>query len=304
MWYRYYGFASSGTLCYYNTVTGQRPDPSLLMQFIPRAFVFISIIVLYSMLYQFLRRPDTINVSSHYTIGHDGDITMQGQRDAVEADEGAVEGQAGPGQAKRPSLLYKWKASFSRASASGPAGDSIAAAGKAERGVEMKEPWEQVSFINVGGRNGLQGILVSRPPSPDPLLRLDSDETETSKLDAPTTRGQSLSTLNSSDKGYPLLPAVPLQTVRSTDTESGAAVPEFMDDRTRERQNSQSLAAFFQEYQISTDERQDQRRGSGPQPMSATQYFNRQASLLMLYFPIAVRFSSLLAGIACLEGYS
>lgn len=190
---------------------------------------------------------------------------------------------------KRPSLLpLKWKFSFSRASGSSGS-DAIAA----ERGmrpaerIEIKEPWEQVSFVNVGGRN-LTGILVSRPPSPDPLLRLDSDETEMGKLDTSTTRGQSLSTLNSSDKNNPLLPTVPLETVRSSDADSGMAVPEFLDDRQRDRQNSQSLAAFFQEYQISSEERQDQRRGSGPAPMSAAQYFNRQASLLMLYFPLAV----------------
>ena len=241
------------------------------MQFIPRAFVFITIIVLYSMLFNFLRRPDTINVSSHYTIGNDGDMALTEDR-----REGDRETQ------QRPSLIPRWK--FSR-DATGAGSTSIE---RAKPGAVVQEPWEQVSFVNIGGKNALQGILVSRPTSPslDPpgLDRLGSDGSDKmDPFDTPTTRGQSISTLNGSDKAYPLLPAVPLETVQSTD--SAAPAPDYMGDQQRDRQNSQSLAAFFQEYQITTHERQ---AASGPQPVSAAQYFNRQASLLMLYFPLAV----------------
>lgn len=38
-----------------------------LMQFVPRAFVFVVLFGLYSRLFSFLRRPDTINLSSHHT---------------------------------------------------------------------------------------------------------------------------------------------------------------------------------------------------------------------------------------------
>ncbi|ORX33971.1 hypothetical protein BD324DRAFT_637845 [Kockovaella imperatae] len=55
MGYEIYGYKPSGGICYYPTGLF-----SELMQFIPRAIVFIAISILYARLYVFLRRPDKI----------------------------------------------------------------------------------------------------------------------------------------------------------------------------------------------------------------------------------------------------
>lgn len=61
-------------------------------------------------------------------------------------------------------------------------------------------------------------------------------------------------------------------------------------DGKREKED-QTMAEFFQEYQVSSGAGQAElgsaSNGGAPQ-MSAAAYFNRQASLLMLYFPLAV----------------
>ncbi len=70
VWMGTVGFVSSGTLCYYGShPIGKYADVKNLIQFIPRAFVFIVILIFYSSLFNFLRRPDTIPLSSHFASG-------------------------------------------------------------------------------------------------------------------------------------------------------------------------------------------------------------------------------------------
>ncbi|KAJ9103830.1 hypothetical protein QFC21_002292 [Naganishia friedmannii] len=58
--YELYGYWASGGLCYYGSNSGLYGE---LMQFLPRALVFISICFFYARLYVFLRRPDRIKAS-------------------------------------------------------------------------------------------------------------------------------------------------------------------------------------------------------------------------------------------------
>jgi len=66
------GFRSTGTLCYYGSHPlphHERVDVRDIIQFVPRALVFIVVVALYSKLYLFLRRPDTIQLSSQIASG-------------------------------------------------------------------------------------------------------------------------------------------------------------------------------------------------------------------------------------------
>lgn len=61
------------------------------------------------------------------------------------------------------------------------------------------------------------------------------------------------------------------------------------EDEGPEKQQGQTLKEFFAEHRVSAAELGAVGKCNGQQ-RSAASYFNRQASLLMLYFPIAVSF--------------
>lgn len=67
VWYHYVGYANTGCLCYYGTRSTRVGLDRDICQFVPRALVFLVIIILYSRLFTFLRRPDTIQLSCHST---------------------------------------------------------------------------------------------------------------------------------------------------------------------------------------------------------------------------------------------
>lgn len=251
VWYRYYGFISGGNLCNYGGEPDQIADPKDLVQFIPRAFVFITILALYSKLFQFLRRPDAIHVRSFVSGGSTG----------VAADE------------RRGSVMQRLS--------------------KKVKG-EVKDdrpPWEQLEFVTMGSL--AEGRLHTEASLPRQSI---SHEAIHMPLPYPTatslTRASSSSSVNQgrdweqrgSDAETLVTPPLgPVNHVRVQ------ALSPVLSDGAREFENpqetkDQTMAEFFQEHQVGNGTISEH---DGPQ-MSATEYFNRQASLLMLYFPLAV----------------
>jgi hypothetical protein len=206
------------------------------------------------MLFNFLRRPDTITLSSHYGRG------TTGPEDEAELDE-------------RPEPAPRFPRMFLPAS---KRGSEATAAARDER-----PPWEQLEFVNVGARLESPGILSggsSRPRTPIDVGRglsvsisEQSGRTSDTALDAPFLPHPSREHLS------------PIPSAKDAFEQPDAHLPDFVDEPQRDRQGSQSLAEFFQQYQITPEQASE-----GAQPVSAAQYFNRQASLLMLYFPLAV----------------
>jgi hypothetical protein len=276
VWYQFYGFVSIGSLCYYKgDPDGVIPDASDLIQFIPRAVTFLTIAVLYSMLYKFLRRPDTIQISSRY----------DSRRSSV-AD--------GKGAAGLQRLVKRVQ-------------------GKESVKEDTRPPWEQMEFVQVGHRQWDEIIMEPAPQ----LTRSDViDLQPTSSLQLPDPSSRRQSTSSSIEVGAP-----PWERQRASDAETlvtptsaferdGSRLPQALspvlserkarfdsverieseDEDYGEGKNDQTMAEFFQE-NAADPGGGDQAGQDGVQPMSAAAYFNRQASLLMLYFPLAVSVS-------------
>ena len=137
-----------------------------------------------------------------------------------------------------------------------------------ERFVERLPRGSVVSFDAHDTIIDSQRSSESKIPTP-PELRYDCD--------TPLDKSQSLTpVVSDSEKA---------EAIVSEDVESLAG--------TERRPSDNALRDFLQENQLSG--RDDFGTGTnngtgtnGRQPMSATAYFNRQASLLMLYFPLAV----------------
>jgi hypothetical protein len=185
VWWATVGWTSTGNLCYY----GPHPlDPGVdardLVQFIPRAIVFITVFIVYTGLFRFLRRPDTIQLSSQF----------EGERKRSIPRQGRVNAEA---------------------------------------------PWEQMEFATAG-----------------PLEYEMSPAESTVRFAQETTIG---------------MPYTP----HALDTPDSSA-PFALEGE------GETMKDFFKHSQVQNDVSQQ---------VSASAYFNRQASLLMLYFPLAVGFA-------------
>ena len=294
VWWRFAGFVSQGNLCYYapHPITSKL-DGRDLVQFIPRLFVFITIFVLYSTLFSFLRRPDTIQLSSQFVSGGTHSETPK----TVQMTR-MIKRFGTKQEPKKPS-------------------------------VNPEAPWEQMECIQIGnGRpwgspvqpapssfnpTSSTGILISKPVSPklDPVYDTEphvrySDRSSLS-TDGLTTPGPSqrpsetdtLVTDYRHDRDLEVTPVKKdLSPIFSTDSvfDSKSMDLDLGDVPVaagQERRSSgQTLKEFFQENQapdLNIDARGSGTgtNGKGVQ-LSATAYFNRQASILMLYFPLAV----------------
>lgn len=339
-WWAGVGWSMSGPLCYYAPKPiSDNLDARDLVQFIPRALVFLTIIVLYSMLYKFLRRPDTIQLSSQFVSGETGTNNRGGGK-----KKGVMSG-------------LKWKSKLNVASQNGR-GATEHSASK----IDPAAPWEQLEFVKVGGRDLLSpldtGIHFSPTPSiggleppPTPLHResitsiylgTNGNGTRTPDFTVPIIRPQrpSLNSSNSSNSET----GVPLSTLSSSRPSQSETLVSSPDSRYPPRQYNlspvmsqnasntgpradkeiemdlgpdvveslkynagtdradlgeeddlpgETLGQFFKDDQFGSSEDSRAERGgisnnNGLPQMSATAYFNRQASLLMLYFPLAV----------------
>lgn len=305
-------------MCYYaRRVVLDGLDSRDLVQFIPRAFVFITIITLYSMLYKFLRRPDTIQLSSQFVSGEVNPLPVR---------EGGRK-------------WYKWRSGAPEVQVEHSASK-----------IDPNAPWEQLEFVQIGGRRPLSptqsgdyfsptqslnhhGTLSSpgsRPTSPpagattpEPWLLADHRPSIASVYSAGTPTGFETGTRRPSEsltlvstptpevryqpppRSHALSPVLSQGEVKSNgrgdrdiefdlgpDVVSGLRTP-ARDDDDDDTPSGQTLKEFFNNVgPVPALESQAERGGSSgntsaPQ-MSATAYFNRQASLLMLYFPLAV----------------
>ncbi|RSH94508.1 hypothetical protein EHS25_004311 [Saitozyma podzolica] len=328
VYYRYVGFSSSGNLCYYGSalVADDTVDVRDLIQFIPRAFVFLVIFGLYSTLFKFLRRPDTIQLSSQFVSGS--------------VDRSTPSSGGGGGG------LANWSRGFGRRK------DETAEA------VNPDAPWEALEFVQIGPAKGgstgqtyfnpldsvphAASLPDTEPTSPTselpPLPHLPSDAgpspipapeprpvrrasfapdpvtlprrrseadtlsppslsySATSETDTDTTQPSGLVSI--AHILSPILPesdskgdADEYDGISLPSTDSKAYDPDSSSTQDLRKPSGQTLTEFFQEYQTEDFDPETSRTGgrsSVPQ-ISAAAYFNRQASLLMLYFPLAER---------------
>lgn len=308
VWWRYVGFVGGSNLCYYGShfIGGTTLDARDLVQFIPRAFVFVAIILLYSTLYKFLRRPDTITLSSQF---------VQGSTNRVEETP----------KKKRTGFLPFF---------SGPRGSQQAT-------VNAEAPWEALEFVKIGrhrtsagdvyGTNTWQeptasmpgGILLASPHASPTNTSVEYtvphiSQPEHLSLDPPeggnhdhhrpsdiTLVHQQLAYSFPDASSDRLISAVPaadrgLSPVLSegkaefeSDNDFGISkLDEDGDqgDRLERKTSAEEFRMFFQDNQATSAQLPGGHHASmsaAPQ-MSATAYFNRQASLLMLWFPLAV----------------
>jgi hypothetical protein len=296
------------------------------MQFIPRAFVFVTIVGLYSFLFNFLRRPDTIQLSSSFGAGGTSN---------------------GGGGIQMGRVLKRF----------GGGKDDKTGANKRNAPVNPDAPWEQMEFVQVGGREWALTPLASpetspasklvdaplpqeqsRPGTPEwqerashgtserdqksstSLLRESTSSSEQATPTGPHSQRPSESeTLVTPESKYEeerpkaSLSPIPADTATSKSELSYHQVDEESEDDAEDgkinlsaekhltaprRPSGQSLTEFFQEHQASGLGAREEGRGHGTETngkvqVSAATYFNRQASLLMLYFPLAVSCSSL-----------
>ncbi|WWC68808.1 uncharacterized protein I206_102743 [Kwoniella pini CBS 10737] len=362
VWYGAVGYVNNGSLCYYGS-KGNGLDRDLV-QFIPRAIVFIVIIVLYSRLFRFLRRPDTIQLSTQFMAGTQPDVSGP---HGVEANN-----HNGGNKLFRPFKMTR-----------GSSGNKDP--------VNPEAPWEALEFVTVGGGfNGRittntplhtntidftptvpSGILLgSRPVSPDfvspgnelkdpfsstvTTSRYPSTSSEISGTSTKQTSGTDTYTVVTPELNYQIEPPTSVESTNrlitpttipiiqrhhvlspvlsqgskvdypsdlggnGVDEESlndrlGVFENQNLDQSERRRSSligfseeeagggidndrrpsGQTLKEFFQEYQVGGTEDIPENRGRGSagskggQQLSASAYFNRQASLLMLYFPLA-----------------
>ena len=327
VWWGTVGWVSTGNLCYYGSApirSANDLDARDLVQFIPRAIVFIVIIALYSRLFSFLRRPDTIQLSSHFASGG----VMSDPHKGVAM--GRILRRLGGGSSSSPAV-------------------------KRNIPVDPDAPWEQLEFIQVGSSRPWDGptqstrpqfapstsyvegggiLLTSRPVSPKmapadigtdtpsslPRLSLSSSNSspssgplsqrpsETDTLVTPELRYDGtgrppMERLPSSQRIKVLSPVISGGSVLSSKLGFPANDEPFEGDDVDDdditptgdrRASGQTLKEFFQDNQAPGLHEEARGSGSGSSnakgavPMSATAYFNRQASLLMLYFPLAV----------------
>ncbi|GHJ87881.1 hypothetical protein NliqN6_4283 [Naganishia liquefaciens] len=333
-WQVAWGFTPSagGALCYYGP-GGNSYDRDLI-QFIPRALVFLVVIVLYSRLFQFLRRPDTISLSesgrnTSYVEHALAEDREKNQRGAQAIGFWRKMGQA-VGFPRKESTMQ-------------PLGDNI-------------PPWELLHLNNVGLDLEKITIPCTRPVEQEAGLAALIPVTWKVPVDdlSRSDRLPTTSTLVGSDRSRSLsapdLKRHPLsaQPMRE-DIEAAIVVPTLgmasdskrhhsyqsdeppsplqLDDEAKINSDSdgkyydaqpqvslhESVRSETGEFDENEHPRQDgtverdlrdfflanQADNQGGEPIhesdlrgdeSAAAYFNRQASLLMLYFPLAYMF--------------
>ncbi|KAL1409521.1 hypothetical protein Q8F55_003504 [Vanrija albida] len=332
IWMATVGFVQSGSQCYYGTKSATPNLDRDLVQFIPRAFVFLAICGLYTRLFSFLRRPDTIQLSS--TGGSLGTTSA-----------------AAPTRPKTPRVKTPLVSCLRDPSASLP---------------NPEAPWEAMEFIHVGGEQSwlkddeadlssdrklsgnttlvgkdrkfsfvgekLKGSfserLADRAARKHSVMSLGFGESIAEDRAGADSDWTVLNSASNSAQGTPSRPffspeydlAAPsptrstLQTVlldkpplaphteRDASLSRVASLPFSLGSQTQTRGSvlpdfdkeddgpGPSLVEFFQANQIASGVRAPKEQdasASAPAQMSATAYFNRQASLLMLYFPLA-----------------
>lgn len=310
VWYHYVGYANTGCLCYYGTRSARVGLDRDICQFVPRALVFLVIIILYSRLFTFLRRPDTIQLSCHST-----------------PKTSSIDIRPGQTVVRQPiSKLGKLSFTPSSSSPQGP-----------KKEVNPEAPWEAMEFIQVGNVDLLAPAATptrtfaddcaARPPTASFFKAFEAGSSSTiapsSKTEYPSGNVQLPYDGNTS-----ISPSSPIGSsgveVSQTSTAVASASCNKIDpplleserkvvglekegeeeeevgkeDEGPEEQQGQTLKEFFAEHRVSAAELGAVGKCNGQQ-RSAASYFNRQASLLMLYFPIAVSFFSFFSWTFC-----
>ncbi|WVQ73830.1 hypothetical protein IAR50_003411 [Cryptococcus sp. DSM 104548] len=326
VWYAKIGFVNTGTLCYYGTKSHSADLDRNLCQFLPRALVFAFILILYSRLFTFLRRPDTIQLSS-----------ATGSRvDHHEADKTPAD--------RRLSHVLRPLARIKRLSSFGLDSSHI----HQTKEVNPDAPWEALEFIQVGNHNPL--TMDAPPQSPPPRSMSYNDglpylsyeaggaSRPASVLSSPTSQlrdpfagissnpsASRLGSLSSESTAVttsepftaellynggrrrssassvkfptpPTLKSTALSPIISLGRCESNILEEDVDSEGKISkgeeveivEDGQTMQEFFADNQALGLE--EGRLGSLSAPggqRSAASYFNRQASLLMLYFPIA-----------------
>ncbi|KIR31250.1 hypothetical protein I352_06344 [Cryptococcus deuterogattii MMRL2647] len=287
LWYHYVGFVNAGSLCYYGTRSAKDGLDREICQFIPRAVVFIVVIVLYSRLFTFLRRPDTIQLPSHPASKTSSFIDTRSSQTGL-----------------RPI------AKFHKLSLTSSQG--------AKREVDPEAPWEAMEFIKVGNMDLLAHDTTTTfidnctatpatPPSASLFRALESGFSSTktlSPITSPSKTDDPSSTVQPPyDGGTPIssspnIRSLGVETSRAPTTVAYASckmdpllAPEGREEEVGEdgrelKEQGQTIQEFFAEYQMTPAEAKAVGKHVSQQ-RSAANYFNRQASLLMLYFPIA-----------------
>lgn len=238
LWWRFIGFERGDTMCSYGSNSPSGLDRNLI-KFIPRTFVFIALIVIYTLLFSFLRRPDEIDLSSH-----DDKCNL----------------------ATRISRRYQQVKCALRSCV------PCRAWFRRKPCPPQQAPWEAVSFVN--------GEQLQTKAQPDSLSK------------ASMYSGSTFSTNNSSYTGHKLVHPHAMLLPRQPEPCLAPPKPRTPLPSRRTSNESMTMREFF---------------ASEPAPpplqmisqVSAAQYFNRQASLLMLWFPIAYMATFLLS-IICL----
>lgn len=342
VWWHYFGFvpSSSGSLCYYGPAKWVHGRD--MVQFVPRATVFVVVIVLYSQLFRFLRRPDSIQLSSAEVSETDGNpYAIASQTDS---------------QLKRTKTAFKLPRLRT---------GSLKVPTKDARGEDIP-PWEKLHINNVGGILCDVPAGPSTPEDEDPISpswpqeRKNTDVTDITLVDESDSNDSDLKMGNKElldihspieinlpyiTEGEPLGPVIPssrrgstqsilktgihdnplhmsslvlphngtgrrvsidqaaialhdrrgstaptqsLHSLRNTYTHEVSVRDE--DSQLSDETPEQTLAEFFATQPQTEEGRLDQAKHNEHYPTggrSAANYFNRQASLLMLYFPIA-----------------
>lgn len=291
VWYHYVGFVNAGSLCYYGTRSAKDGLDREICQFVPRAFVFVVVIVLYSRLFTFLRRPDTIQLPSHHA-------------SKTSSFTDTRSGQTGP----RPIAKFH---KLSLTSSQGAKRDPEA-------------PWEAMEFIQVGNVDFLAPdttttfiddcaampattAVPATPPSSSLFRALESSCSSTktlspitspSKTDDPSSTVQPPYDGGAPISSSPKIRSLGVEASQTPTTVASASCkmdpllgPEEREERVGEgarelKEQGQTMQEFFAEYQMTPAEAKAVGKHVSQQ-RSAANYFNRQASLLMLYFPIA-----------------
>lgn len=292
-------------MCYYGTRSARVGLDRDICQFIPRAFVFLVTIILYSRLFTFLRRPDTIQLSFHST----PKTSIIDVRSAQ------------PARLPIAKLSKKLGITLSAACPQSP-----------KKEVNPEAPWEAMEFIQVGNVDLLapdatvtcvNDCAAARPPPASHFraLALESGSSSTNTLSAiapPCKTEDASGTVQLSYDGSALISSSPK--IGSSGVDVGVGVeasqtsmtiasagcttgfPALVESEKKvvgvkeegeepPEEQRQTLKEFFAEHQMSAAELGAVgKNGGGCQQRSATSYFNRQASLLMLYFPFAVSF--------------
>ncbi|KAL7419679.1 hypothetical protein Q5752_005593 [Cryptotrichosporon argae] len=144
IWYATVGFSSSGNICYYASTSTTHVDGRDLVQFVPRALVFVGIVVLYSRLFSFLRRPDTIQLSTQFMTGSASEHAAGGSGGAIQ------QRVLRPFARLRLGSLQLGGARRASAPSGRPRPDPAA-------------PWEQLEFVNVGAHVWSTNSLSAAP---------------------------------------------------------------------------------------------------------------------------------------------